>query len=49
MSMFGYPAPTGVQPYFNEEDAKTVAGVNDKNVHLLNTTGWIAVGDTFSE
>jgi hypothetical protein len=49
MSMFGLAKPTGVMPYFDEEDFKTVASVNDKNVHLLNATGWISVGDTFPE
>ena len=49
MSPWGYPTPSGLVPYFQTEDAATVAGVNDKNVFLINGNGWISYGDTFSE
>jgi hypothetical protein len=47
--MWGYPAPQGVSPYFDAEIAGVIAGVKDKNVHLVNTTGWIEYGDAFDE
>jgi hypothetical protein len=49
MSPWGYPTPTGVVPYFDAEDAATIAGVHDSNVFLVNGTGWITYGDTFPE
>jgi hypothetical protein len=49
MSPWGYPEPQGVVPYFNAEDSAVLAGVNDKNVFLVNGTGWIEYGDTFPE
>jgi hypothetical protein len=47
--MWGYAGSWGVAPYFDAEIAGVIAGVNDKNVHLVNTTGWIGPGDTFDE
>jgi hypothetical protein len=49
MSPWGFPTPYGVVPYFDAEDSAVLAGVNDKNVFLVNGTGWIQYGDTFPE
>ncbi|EIN09373.1 hypothetical protein PUNSTDRAFT_126308 [Punctularia strigosozonata HHB-11173 SS5] len=49
MSPWGYPTPSGLVPYFQTEDAAVVAGVKDKNVFLVNGTGWIQYGDTFPD
>jgi hypothetical protein len=51
MSPWGFPTPSGLVPYFQDEDAAVLArvGTHDKNVFLINGNGWIQYGDTFSE